>query len=154
MFALIVKNNDENIIEDSTIVLHPQRSFDKSYEELQKLKKIGIADSSALIKHPTGPLIPAGIYDSYEDLMDILDYLYNFESKNEENILVAVTKIVISIARTPEGDKNYFSAFECWKNALEEWHDIEIDRKMEKTGLKTFLNIYNSSSIKKKGRTK
>ena len=146
-------------INNSTIILKPKVDFKTSFDELQLKKQSNNVDNSEwskfLIMHDTGAFIPAGIYDSYDDLSKMIDYLHDLDLKKEdpnkeEIIKEAVSKIVLSIATTPGGDMSYFSTFNYWKAAFEKWHDgIEVDDKMQKAALKSFFNIYNSSSIKK-----
>ena len=76
-FLLInICTKSEIIINNSIIILKPKvkEDFKSSFNELQ-----------LLIEHETCALIPAGIYDSYEELIDMINYLHNFELKIEES---------------------------------------------------------------------
>ena len=51
---------------NSNVILETDVCLDKTFEDLQKLKMMGIANYTSRILHTDGELLPAGAYSDYD----------------------------------------------------------------------------------------
>ena len=101
---------------ESTIILETTMRLDKTFEELQKLKEMGLADYRAKILHNDGELLPAGAYNDYETFVNCYHAMSGVEYGDVEASNNAKNLLMESMINMTEEEKLF--AFTGWEEFL------------------------------------
>ena len=89
----------------SNVILETTFSLDKTFEDLQKLKEMGIADYRASILHNDGEFLPAGAYNDYETFAKCYHAMSRFEPGDDEASNDAIMQLMESFENMTEEEK-------------------------------------------------
>ena len=89
----------------SNVILETTFSLDKTFEDLQKLKEMGIADYRASILHNDGELLPAGAYNDYDTFVKCYYAMSDVKYGDIEALNIANSFLVEAMVSMSENEK-------------------------------------------------
>ena len=117
----------KGITTSSRLILETNENLEKTFNDLLRLKEIGIADYKTLILHNEGELLPAGVYDDYESFNKCFMALSaikpgDIDSLNDVNMIIAK-----SIANKTEKEK--IQAISYWEIILKKYFERTSNKR-------------------------
>ena len=105
-----------NRIINSNVILETAIRLDKTFEDLQKLKEMGIADYKSRILHNDGELLPAGAYNDYETFANCYYIMSSVKYGDVESSNNAKEFLMDSLVNMTEEEKLF--AIVGWEDFL------------------------------------
>ena len=106
---------------DSNVILETNITLNRTFEDLQKLKEMGIADYKSRILHNDGELLPAGAYNDYDAFVQDYHMMSSVEYGDTESLSNAKNFLMDAYANMTEKERQY--ALIGWEDFLHKKFD-------------------------------